>query len=152
MYIQQEAFPELYEKIESILSQLQSYLTGNVPFTLLLDDPAGNSYIENLNAPNPDPQITIKQYTRTHEQNEAMGLSESVAPVDQELEHQQQQQQHQHEKGEEEEEEETGITKDDLAFKEEIHTFPGNCSRCNIPSETKMHMLGKYPFIFYLFF
>jgi zinc finger protein len=101
-------------------------MAGEKQFTITVDDPAGNSYIENLCAPKPDPQILIKHYNRTPAQNEAIGLTENPVPIEEEFE----------------KEKEQGITKDDLAFKEEIHTFPGNCSRCNIPCETKMHMLG----------
>lgn len=125
--------PELYEKIEGILATLRSYLTGTDPFTLTLDDPAGNSYIESLCAPNPDPQITAKSYIRTNEQDIALGL---VADG---------------EEGTAQEEAkqigDTGLTTDDLAYKEEVHTFPGNCSRCHAPSDTKMHMLGELIFM-----
>ncbi|KAK0584481.1 hypothetical protein LWI29_013977 [Acer saccharum] len=35
---------------------------GDSPFTLILDDPAGNGFIENLYAPSPDPSLSIKFY------------------------------------------------------------------------------------------
>ncbi|EPY24244.1 zinc-finger protein ZPR1 [Strigomonas culicis] len=38
--------PELYEKIQTFCEKLESYRGGEIPFTLILDDPAGNSYIE----------------------------------------------------------------------------------------------------------
>ena len=38
-------------------SKLQS---GEESFTLVLDDPAGNSYLQNLYAPDPDPNMTIE--------------------------------------------------------------------------------------------
>ena len=85
---------------------------------MVLDDPAGNSYVENLQAPKMDPQIQISNYSRTKEQNEMLGLS-SLDEANQDV----------------------GITADDLAFKEEVHEFPGNCSRCNAPSTTKMHIM-----------
>lgn len=44
------------------------------PFQLVLDDPAGNSYIENLHAPRPDGQIKIALYDRTPSQDMALGL------------------------------------------------------------------------------
>ncbi|KAJ3124173.1 hypothetical protein HK098_001347 [Nowakowskiella sp. JEL0407] len=103
---------EIYLKIEAVIDTLKSYLTGT-PFTVEIDDPAGNSYIENLCAPNPDPKITTKHYTRTPEQEEALGLQAA---------------------GQEENNEED----DDVP---EVMVFPGNCSRCNAPSETKMHVL-----------
>jgi len=44
----QEEHPDIYEKIQNIISTLQSYIEDNVPFTFVVDDPAGNSYVENL--------------------------------------------------------------------------------------------------------
>lgn len=69
--------PELYEKIDSIIQLLIKMLIGEkFPFTISLDDPAGNSWIE----PSPaDSSIKgkhiHKQYPRTAEQNAALGLS-----------------------------------------------------------------------------
>ena len=92
---------------------LSDYLEGKTPFTLILDDPAGNSNIENLCAPNPDPNIIEKRYKRTNEQIEALGLQpeSEVEP--------------------------------EMPLDEQVHVFPGNCSRCHAPSETKMHLFGK---------
>lgn len=44
--------------------------------TLILDDPLGNSYLQNLYAPEPDPAMTIEEYERTFEQNESLGLND----------------------------------------------------------------------------
>ena len=41
-----------------------------------MDDPAGNNYLQNLYAPDEDPQLTIEEYERTHEQNEELGLND----------------------------------------------------------------------------
>lgn len=46
------------------------------PFTLILDDPLANSYMQNLYAPDPDPNMTIETYDRTWEQNEELGLND----------------------------------------------------------------------------
>jgi zinc finger protein len=46
------------------------------PFTVILDDPLANSYIQNLYAPDPDPNMTIEMYDRTWEQNEDLGLND----------------------------------------------------------------------------
>ena len=104
---------ELYTQIESVIQTLQSYTDNAQPFTLTLNDPAGNSYIENLSAPQPDPKVTVTRYKRTAEQCEMLGLQP--------------------------EEED-----DDLAYKEQVHSFEGTCSRCHTSCETKMHMLGVY--------
>ena len=66
--------PELYEKIDGIVQPLiKMMLGGRCPFSISLDDPAGNSWIE----PSPEDsatKYTRKEYPRTPEQNEALGL------------------------------------------------------------------------------
>jgi zinc finger protein len=46
------------------------------PFTLILDDPLANSYVQNLYAPDPDPNLEIETYERTWQQNEDLGLND----------------------------------------------------------------------------
>ena len=46
------------------------------PFTVILDDPLANSYLQNLYAPDPDPNMKIELYDRTWEQNEDLGLND----------------------------------------------------------------------------
>ena len=43
---------------------------------MILDDPLANSYLQNLYAPDPDPNMTIEWYDRTWEQNEELGLND----------------------------------------------------------------------------
>ena len=58
------------------LDDFANLISGETPFTLIVDDPVGNSYIQNLFAPDPDPQLTIETYTRSFEQNEDLGLND----------------------------------------------------------------------------
>jgi zinc finger protein len=51
------------------------------PFQLVLDDPAGNSYIESQHPPNPDPYIKIVRYSRTPAQDLALGLQPSRVAI-----------------------------------------------------------------------
>ena len=46
------------------------------PFTVILEDPLANSYIQNLYAPDPDPNMTTEAFDRTWEQNEDLGLND----------------------------------------------------------------------------
>ena len=77
--IRKKEDPELYEKIEGIVQPLVKMLIGSkFPFTISLDDPAGNSWIE----PSPTDsktkgRYTHSQYPRTPEQNEALSLGEA---------------------------------------------------------------------------
>ena len=41
-----------------------------------MEDPSGNSFIENLNAPKVDPALTVSHFTRTQEQNHLVGIYE----------------------------------------------------------------------------
>ncbi|XP_058209090.1 uncharacterized protein LOC131322015 isoform X2 [Rhododendron vialii] len=65
--------PETAEAIGHFLLKLKAYANAESPFTLILDDPAGNSFIENPFAPSPDPSLTIKFYERTPEQQAILG-------------------------------------------------------------------------------
>lgn len=43
---------------------------------MILDDPLANSYLQSLYAPDPDPNMDIELYDRTHEQNDELGLND----------------------------------------------------------------------------
>ena len=47
-------------------------------FTFILDDPLGNSFVQNLYAPDPDPNMSVEEYERTFEMNESLGLNDMV--------------------------------------------------------------------------
>ncbi|KAE9388111.1 zf-ZPR1-domain-containing protein [Gymnopus androsaceus JB14] len=64
------------QKFEKFLGDLKDVKSAARPFTLILDDPLANSYIQNLYAPDPDPSMTIESYDRTWEQNEELGLND----------------------------------------------------------------------------
>ena len=51
-------------------------ISAEKPFTLILDDPLANSYLQNLYAPDEDPAMTITTYDRTFDQNEELGLND----------------------------------------------------------------------------
>ncbi|EPY25194.1 zinc-finger protein ZPR1 [Angomonas deanei] len=70
--------PELYEQIEGFCQKLEEYRSGTVPFTLVLDDPAGNSYIEgryDYYHPTKDPQLTKYEKERTEIDRQLLGVS-----------------------------------------------------------------------------
>lgn len=50
--------------------------SGGRNFTLILDDPLANSYIQNIYAPDPDPNLMVEMYDRTWQQNEDLGLND----------------------------------------------------------------------------
>ena len=56
--------------------KLKAVKNADFPYTLILDDPLANSYLQNLYAPDPDPNMTIETYDRTWEQNDDLGLND----------------------------------------------------------------------------
>lgn len=67
--------PEQAAAIDAYIARLMEYAEGKkTPFLIEVDDPTGNSYVEDLCAPEPDPQLTTTHYERTDEQNAALGF------------------------------------------------------------------------------
>lgn len=70
-----EIDPDTTEKIEQVLVKLTMMATGiTLPFTISLDDPAGNSYVENLCVPEIDPQLKYESYVRSEAEDLVCGL------------------------------------------------------------------------------
>lgn len=71
-----EAQKILAEKLTHFMPSLALALAGAMmPLTVVVDDPAGNSFIENPYIPKIDPNLSLKHYVRTKEQNETLGLT-----------------------------------------------------------------------------
>jgi len=64
------------ETFEKFLANLKSVINVERPFTIILDDPLANSYIQSLYAPDPDPNMSFETYDRTFDQNEDLGLND----------------------------------------------------------------------------
>jgi zinc finger protein len=60
------------------LGDLKKVMEASMPFTLILDDPVANSYLQNIYAPDEDPNMTIESYTRSFEQDEELGINDMV--------------------------------------------------------------------------
>uniref|UniRef100_A0A914EBW4 Zinc finger ZPR1-type domain-containing protein n=1 Tax=Acrobeloides nanus TaxID=290746 RepID=A0A914EBW4_9BILA len=63
-------------RIEEVLNQIDEVVALKRKCTLVLDDPAGNSYIQSLTAPMDDPRLTKEFYTRSYEQNDELGIND----------------------------------------------------------------------------
>ncbi|KAK6050745.1 hypothetical protein COOONC_11750, partial [Cooperia oncophora] len=63
-------------QIEQFLDQFDDILSLKKGITVVLDDPAGNSYIQSLTAPMEDPRLHKEFYQRTFEQNDELGLND----------------------------------------------------------------------------
>lgn len=62
----------------TFFAKLQDAKEGKVAFSVLMEDPLAASYIQNVYAPDNDPNMVIEDYERTHEQNEDLGLNDMV--------------------------------------------------------------------------
>ncbi|KAH8869646.1 Zinc finger protein ZPR1 [Schistosoma japonicum] len=68
---------ETSSRLGSMISHLKEVTSGTKLNLLFeLNDPAGNSYIQNLYSPDPDPQLEIIEYERNDEENEQLGLTD----------------------------------------------------------------------------
>ncbi|XP_066993713.2 zinc finger protein ZPR1 [Anabrus simplex] len=63
-------------RLSAFLDKLNEVLSGEKCVTLVLDDPAGNSYVQNLTDQERDPNLSITAYERTFEHNEELGLND----------------------------------------------------------------------------
>lgn len=93
-------------------------------FTLKVDDPSGNSFIE-FHGSMADPKWSMRTYARTREQNDAIGLFEADADGGAGLAKIEEEREAEEEEGEKRE-------------GEEIYVFPGVCSSCGQPIDTRM--------------
>ena len=67
---------EFISKIKDLINKLTEVLEGKkFPFQFIMDDPSGNSFIENPYAPQTDPNIKVSYFDRTKEMIENMGYS-----------------------------------------------------------------------------
>jgi zinc finger protein len=60
----------------SFFDRLQDAIDGKIKFTVNMEDPLAGSYIQNVYAPDDDPNMTIEDYERTFDQNESLGLND----------------------------------------------------------------------------
>ena len=71
--------PELYKKIGQICSKLLEMMIGRgMPFTVSIDDPAGNSWIEPSMKDDEKGKYVRQEYPRSQEQNSKLGLGEAT--------------------------------------------------------------------------
>ena len=75
-YIGDSATEEDELPFARFLHNLDMILKGDMNFTLIVDDCLGASYLQNVYAPDPDPNMTIEEYERTWDQNEDFGLND----------------------------------------------------------------------------
>jgi zinc finger protein len=138
-----EKDPELFEKIDAIITSLKSMVAGTkFPFTVTADDPAGNSWIQR------DPSDTRGKhvrtdYARTAEQNTSLGLApeneeqqESTGNVTMRPEYRAQLH------DEESRPMVNNVDDDDDIVENQVYTFPATCPGCMNACDTHMKMVN----------
>ncbi|KAI5961169.1 ZPR1 [Candida pseudojiufengensis] len=60
----------------NFFAKLKDALDGKIGFTIEMIDPLAASYIQNIYAPDPDPNMKIEEFDRSFEQNENLGLND----------------------------------------------------------------------------
>ncbi|XP_012629146.2 zinc finger protein ZPR1 [Microcebus murinus] len=68
--------PGQTEKLQEFSQKLDQIIDGNMKAHFIMDDPAGNSYLQNVYAPEDDPEMKVEPYKRTFDQNEELGLND----------------------------------------------------------------------------
>ncbi|XP_022913962.1 zinc finger protein ZPR1 [Onthophagus taurus] len=66
--------PDIAKQIDEFVGKLEKLKNLESPFTLILDDISGNSFIENPFIPGKDPRCIIHNYIRTKEQDHELGV------------------------------------------------------------------------------
>jgi zinc finger protein len=113
-----EQLPEVHAKVAVVIERCRAMLGGRAfPFRLLLEDPAGSSWIE----PRPKDgagRLQRSEYARTAAQNEALGLGPVEGPAL-----------------------DASRDDDDDIVPNEVYAFPTSCPACNKACTTNMKMV-----------
>ena len=133
--------PEGAAQIDDYVRKVEEeLLTLNSCFHLILNDPTGNSFVENLQAHKIDPYMEIQQFNRSKEENHRLCIYEK-----EEL----------REEGEiasnetvavEEANSNSNANGEGVDLENEVLTFATNCPDCNAPAATNMKVT-KIPFL-----
>ena len=113
------------------------------PFQLILDDPAGNSFIENPLAPLNDPNLKVERYIRTPNQDMALGLQPSEQAI-QDSKIDDSNPQHKNPVNVSKDQHRmdpltsSGMGNSQHVGRQEVMVFPSTCPNCHAPTDTKM--------------
>lgn len=123
--------PEGAAQIDAFIQVLIEKKNLQSSFSIVIEDPSGNSFVENLNAPHPDPALTESQFLRNKEQNHLVGIfEEELKQIAEEEEEEN--------KGKENDESKEKNENEPFNVEDEVLHFGTNCSNCNAPCETNM--------------
>ncbi len=81
--------PQTAAKIDDFIQKIQEFVDGRrYPFTVIMEDPSGNSFIQNPNAPNKDNYMKTEFFPRTTEDYVTMGYNEDASREQSEIDKQ----------------------------------------------------------------
>lgn len=133
--------PEVGEKVAGVIRQLKEMEAGQtLPFTVSVDDPSGNSWIE----PRPGDAVgkwAKSEYNRTPEQNALLGLGDATAQDDEELRPEY------HATGmvpaapSDQTPTSNNVDNEDIV-ENQVYSFPASCPGCSRPCTTNMKMVN----------
>lgn len=115
--VRRAAEPQMAEKIDEFIQSLKRLKTVEREFTLIMEDPSGNSFIENPAAPQRDEALTVSRFKRTPQQDMQLGLRAD------------------------EEQDEDGPQDEDEDMRNQVLTFATNCPECNAAASTNMKLV-----------
>ncbi|XP_048369447.1 zinc finger protein ZPR1 [Sphaerodactylus townsendi] len=113
--VRKETDPDVARKIDEFILKLKHLKEVDEAFTFVLDDPSGNSFVENPRAPQRDEGLVVAHYKRSAEQAAMLGIEEEEA------------------------DEKSVEPADDL--RNEVLQFNTNCPECNAPAKTNMKLV-----------
>lgn len=145
-------------KVEEFMGRLEALKQLKDTFNILLDDPSGNSFIENPFTPSPDPHLSQSHYTRTRQQSVAMGYEPEEEEAENEAETEEEtntnettitdtnNQVDKHTDAPKEEHKEMQNPADEEGsdswnFQGEVLSFATQCPSCRIACQTNMKMI-----------
>ena len=70
-----ETYPEVAAQLDNFMTKIDDLLSVCTPFTFILTDPSGNSFVENPRAPKEDPQLKSENYTRGKADEDLLGIT-----------------------------------------------------------------------------
>jgi len=141
--------PAMYERIEEIISALKEMASGaQLPLTITVDDPAGNSWIEPSTS-DKSGKYTRNDYNRTPAQNEALGLGtaeEEELAGDAKIRPEYHAEQMYPEMPSQsdtqlDQDAPTNDKTDEEIIENQVYSFPASCPGCMKPCATNMKMV-----------
>ncbi len=67
---------EKKDEWDKFFKTIEKAMKGEMEYTILLEDPLGNSYVQSLTAPDPDPRIRVQEYERSAECDDDLGITD----------------------------------------------------------------------------